>query len=175
MILFLLVIGFLILVVFVIVYFKDVLPLMFHGAPWQPSEVESIRKMLEMAELKQGEKVYELGSGDGRILIMAAEEFGAQATGIEINPFLVLYSRLRVWAKRLNDKVKIIGADMFKIDISEADVLVLFQREETNERLKEKLSTEMKKGARLVSYVWQMKNWEPEKSDSSLGIYLYKI
>jgi predicted nicotinamide N-methyase len=172
---FLLAVGFLIVLLFVVVYFKDVLPLVYQGAPWQPSEIEAIRKMLEMAEVKPGEQLFDLGSGDGRVLITAAGEFGAQATGIEINPFLVLYSRLRIWLNRLGGRVKVIRADMFKENLGTADVVVIFQREETNERLKNKLVKEMKKGARLVSYVWKMKDWEPEKSDSDAQIYIYRM
>lgn len=172
---FLLTISFLILVVFTVVFFKDVFPLVYHGAPWQPSEVRNIHKMLEMAGVKPEEQVYDLGSGDGRVLVLAAKEFNAKATGIEINPFLVFYSQLRVLALGLQKRVKVLRADMFKADINSADVLILFQREETNELLKEKLRREMKKGARLVSYVWEMKNWKPTKSDSSSEIYIYQL
>lgn len=172
---FLLIIGFLVVAAFVLVYFKDVLPLMHYGAIWQPSPISAIRKLLEMAEVKPGDQVYDLGSGDGRVLIATAKEFEAQATGIEINPFLVLYSRLRVLTQRLGKQVKVVWADMFEVDIGAADVLIIFQREETNERLKEKLAKEMKKGARLVCYLWEMEGWKPVKFDPSLDIYIYQI
>lgn len=175
MIYFVLALGFLIVLVFAVVYFKDVLPLTYQGAVWQPSETEAIRKLLEMAEVKPGEELYDLGSGDGRVLVIAARDFGARTTGIEINPFLVFYSRLVVRLRGLTDKVRVRRADMFRENLSAADVVVIFQREETNERLKNKLAEEMKKGARLVSYVWKMKDWKPEKSDSDAKIYVYRI
>lgn len=175
MVYFLLTIAFFIIAAFIVVFFKDVLPLMYHGAVWQPSETHAIRKMLEMAEIRPDEQVHDLGSGDGRVLTTAAKEFSAQATGIEINPFLVLYSRLRIFIGGLREKAEVIRGDMFQADISNADVLILFQREETNERLKEKLMREMKKGARLVSYVWKMKGWEPQKSDPDAQIYVYRM
>jgi len=172
---FLLTIAFFIIAVFIVVFFKDVIPLMYHGAVWQPSETRAIRKILEMAEVKPDEQVYDLGSGDGRVLITAAKEFGAQATGIEINPFLVLYSRLRIFIGGLREKARAIRGDMFQADIGSADVLILFQREETNERLKEKLMREMKKGTRLICYVWKMKGWEPAKVDADSQIYVYRM
>lgn len=175
MVYFLLTIAFFIIAVFIVVFFKDVLPLMYYGAVWQASETRAIRKMLEMAEVKPDEQVYDLGSGDGRVLITAAKEFGAQATGIEINPFLVLYSRLRILIGGLREKAKVIRGDMFQVDIGSADVLILFQREETNERLKDKLMREMKKGTWLICYVWKMKNWEPAKEDSTSQIYVYQF
>src|SRR3989338_7603783 len=96
------------------------------GAPWVPAPREKIDKMLKMLKVKPNEVVYDLGSGDGRILIWAAKKFGAKGVGVEIDPLRVFYSRILIKIKGLSSKIKIIRQNILETDVSEADVVTLF-------------------------------------------------
>jgi len=141
--------------------------------------------MLECAEVKPGEVVYDLGCGDGRILIVAAQEFGARAVGVEIRDDLAKKAMEKVEELRLNDKIKVIHDNLFNVDISEADVVTLYLTTSANRKIKDKLERELKPGARVVSHEYEMPGWKPVKVDvfyenprysyTSHRIYLYKI
>jgi len=137
--------------------------------------------MLELAELKPGEVLYDLGCGDGRIIIMAAKEFGARAVGIELRKDLVEQCIKEVKRQKLEDKITIIHGNFFDIDIGEADVVTLYLLTSVNEKLKPKLEKELKRGARVVSHDFEVVGWKPLKVESvydqwrSHRIYLYKL
>ncbi len=147
----------------------------FLDAPWVPMSMKLIREMLKLAELQPNETLYDLGSGDGRILVMAAREFKAKAVGIELNPLLVAYSNLHLFFRGLQDRVKIKWGNLFLRDISEADVVTIYLLQSTNNQLMEKLRTELKPGARIVSYVFTFPDWEPTKRDAEFKLNLYVI
>jgi tRNA A58 N-methylase Trm61 len=132
-----------------------------------------IEEMLKIAEVRPGELVVDLGSGDGRIPIAAARKFHAWAVGIEINPLLFLYSRIRIRWANLDDRVKIVRRSLYETDLSQADVVTLFLNQTANERLSPKLKRELVPGARIVSYYWTLPDWPLIKSDPLLEIYLY--
>lgn len=163
----------LVLVVFLVLFFFWLFPLFFRGIPWQPTDMRRVRRMLEMSKLRPGEMVYDLGCGDGRILICAALEFGARAFGVELNPWLFGIAWLRVLFLGLRPRVRVVFRDIFKVDLSNADVVTLFLFEHVNEALKEKLLRELKEGARIVSYVWTFKGWVPKEIDPDLRLFLY--
>jgi SAM-dependent methyltransferase len=145
------------------------------GAPWVPTSRKLVGKILAMAELKPGELLYDLGSGDGRIVITAARDFGARAAGIEIDPFRILYSRLRISQLRLKDKARIVRGNFFNIDLRDADVVVLYLEQETNNKLQRKLERELTKpNCRVVSFVWKFEGWEVIKADEEEMIYVYR-
>ncbi|MFZ3062561.1 MAG: methyltransferase domain-containing protein [Actinomycetota bacterium] len=141
---------------------------------WQPAPAKIIEEMLKIAGVKPGELVIDLGSGDSRIPIIAARKFQARAIGIEINPLLFFYSRIRVRLAGLDDRVKIVRGNFYKADVSEADVVTFFLNQTANERLSPKLKRELKSGARIISYYWTLPDWPLIKSDPLLEIYLYE-
>jgi tRNA A58 N-methylase Trm61 len=140
--------------------------------------------MLTLAEIKPGELVYDLGCGDGRVVIMAAQEFGARAVGVEMREDLVKQALGKVSELGLNGRVKIVQSDMFKIDISQADVVTLYLTTSANDKVKPKLESELKPGARVVSHDYEILGWKPLKVDNfcenprlgypSHTIYVYK-
>lgn len=164
-----------VLAVFLVLFFFWLFPLFFRGIPWQPTDMRRVRKMLVMSGLRPGETVYDLGCGDGRILICAAREFGAKAVGIELNPWLFAIAWLRVLFLGLRPKVRVIFGNIFKVNLSQADVVTLFLFEHVNEALKEKLLRELRKGTRIVSYVWTFQGWTPKEVDRELRLFLYVL
>lgn len=147
----------------------------FLDAPWVPTTRKLIRKMLTLAELKPDETLYDLGSGDGRILLMAATEFKAKAVGIELNPVLVALSNFRILLRGLQNRVRVRWGNIFLRDISDADVVTMYLLQSTNDGMKEKLRTELKPGARIVSYTFTFPDWEPIKTDKKWKLNLYTI
>lgn len=141
------------------------------GAPYVPSSRKRVKKMIEMADLKSGENVVDLGSGDGKILIEAAK-MGCFATGLEINPFLVWFSRFRAARKGLSGKIKILRHDFNKYPLNETDVVFVYLWPETIDKLSVKFRKELKPGARIVSNAFTISGWEPVKKDDQ--VFLYK-
>jgi tRNA A58 N-methylase Trm61 len=140
--------------------------------------------MLELSELKRGETFYDLGCGDGRTVIMAAQEFGAKAIGVELREDLAKKALATVEELGLQDKVTIIHGDLFNIDIHPADVVLLYLTTSANDKVRPKLEMELKPGARVVSHDYEILGWKSLKVENfcenpKLGypthtIYLYK-
>jgi len=130
-------------------------------APYVATPLPVARQMLILAELKPDEMVYDLGSGDGRVVIMAAQEFGARAIGVELREDLVKQATNRVFELGLEGRVKILRNDLFKVDLSQADVVTLYLTTSANERVKPKLELELKHGARVVSHDYEIVGWKP--------------
>ena len=123
-----------------------------------------VKKMLEYADLKPGETVYDLGCGDGRIVIMAAHEFGARGVGVDINPRLVKEARAKAEALGLGDRVRIIHSNLFDVDVSPADVVTMYLTTGANEKVRPKLERELMPGARVVTHDFSISNWECVKN-----------
>lgn len=158
--------------IFAIIFFIG--PIIF-GAPWIPTRKVTIDKMLSIANIKPGETVYDLGAGDGRIIIAAARDFNAISFGIEVNPFLVLWTRLKVKSLNLEDHVKIIWGSFYKENLSKADVVTLYLWQGTNDKLREKLKKELRPSSRVVSYIFTFTGWVPSKVDEKYNISLYSM
>jgi len=135
-------------------------------APFVATPLPVVKQMLTVAEIKQGEIVYDLGCGDGRVAIMAAQEFGARAIGVEMREDLAKQAMGRVNELGLDDRVKIVQGDMFKIDLSQADVVTLYLTTSANDKVKPKLEAELKPGARVVSHDYEILGWRPVKIDN---------
>jgi cyclopropane fatty-acyl-phospholipid synthase-like methyltransferase len=120
--------------------------------------------MLELAQVKKTDIVYDLGSGDGSILIMAAKKHGARGVGIEINHVLVQEARQNAQSAGVAHLVRFIEGDLFEADVREATVVTLFLLESLNERLRPKLISTLKPGSRIVSHEFGMGTWRPEKT-----------
>ncbi|MBZ2166847.1 SAM-dependent methyltransferase [Methanobacterium sp. VT] len=131
--------------------------------------------MLEIAEIGPNDVLYDLGSGDGRIITEAVKCYGAKAVGIEADPIRVLWSRMFLFFYRIRDKSKIKWGNFFNEDIIDATAVTLFLGSKANEKLKKKLVKELKPGTLVVSYVWTFHDWKPAKIDYRDKIYLYKI
>jgi len=146
-------------------------------APHVPTSEDVVRHMLELAELKSGERLYDLGSGDGRIIIMAARDFGATAVGVELREDLVKYTRNKIVELGLNNMVKVIHGDLLKADIKDANVVTLYLTTSANEKVAPKLESELRPSTRVVSYCFRMPGWEPTKimNLETRTIYLYTL
>ena len=145
------------------------------GAGWEPTSKILVRKMLEMAEVNSKDLVYDLGSGDGRIIIEAARTYKANAIGIEADPLRYFWSKLMIIIFGLNQKVKVIWGNFFNQNITAATVVTLFLSSKANQKLKQMLQEELQPGTRIVSYYWTFHGWEPVKVDRKNKIYMYII
>jgi precorrin-6B methylase 2 len=146
-----------------------------YGAPWLPTPKKRVRAMLEFAELSSDDILYDLGSGDGRIIVMASKDFGATSIGIELDPLRLLWSRLSIKRHKLDQKVQVIRANFFKVSVEKATVVTLYQGHEINKKIRDKLAKELKPGTRVVSYRFILDGWTPVKTDDDESIYLYIV
>jgi ubiquinone/menaquinone biosynthesis C-methylase UbiE len=121
--------------------------------------------MLKLGELKKGEKVYDLGSGDGRIVIAAAQKFGATAVGVEYDKALATQSRQRLASLNLNKLATIIEGDIFEQNYADADLITVYLLPITNIRLSPVLEKTIKKGVRIVCHDFEFTEWNPEKTE----------
>lgn len=152
-----------------------------YDVPFVPTPEVVVRRMLQLANVRSGEVVYDLGCGDGRIVIMAAREFGARAACIEIRKDLYEQTLRRVKDLGLEDRVKVIYGNFFEEDLSEADVVTMYLLTSVNERIRPKLERELRPGVRVVSHDFEVPGWKPLVVEDlyeewrSHKIYLYKI
>ncbi|WP_103076978.1 methyltransferase domain-containing protein [Petrotoga mexicana] len=147
-----------------------VIPFSLKGAIFDPSRKRDVEKMVNMAEIKGDEISVDLGSGDGRVVIAFAEK-GAQAHGFEINPFLVLISRINIRRAGLKGKAFIHWKNFWKADLSKFDIITVFQVDFAMNELENKLKKELKPGSKVISNQWTFPNWKYSKYEN--GIYVY--
>jgi SAM-dependent methyltransferase len=133
--------------------------------PYVPTPNEVVVEMLNIAGVTKDDVIYDLGSGDGRLVIAAAKQFGARGVGVEIDPKLIQESNENARLAGVSDRVKFLQQDLFQIDLSEATVVTLYLLPEVNLRLRSKLLRELKPGTRLVSHQFDMKDWKPDRSE----------
>ncbi len=145
------------------------------GAPWLPTSRKLVRRMLALANVQPGEVVYDLGSGDGRVLFIAAREFGARAVGIELDPLRWAWTRMWIALLGLQGQVRVIRGNFFTQDVGEADVVTLYLLQKTNNRLRRKLWQELHPGARIVSSVFLFPGMEPMRIDKKAHLFLYEV
>ena len=137
--------------------------------------------MLTAAGLKSDDTLYDLGCGDGRILITAAKKFGARAVGVEMSTILVKRALAEAQNQGVGDKVKVIEADLRNVDVSPAQVVALYLMTEANDLIQPKLEKELRPGARVVSLDFKFRNWKPAKvekvvaSHHNYTIYVYEM
>jgi len=134
--------------------------------PYVPTPQVVVDRMLELAQLKAGETVIDLGSGDGRIMIEAATKYGARGFGVEIDPLLVKRSNENARRAGVADRVKFLQQDLFKTDFHEANVLTLYLLPDVNLALRPKILAELKAGARVVSHDYNMGDWRPDAEET---------
>jgi len=130
-----------------------------------PTPQNVVDAMLQLADVKPTDLVYDLGSGDGRIVITAAKQRGARGVGVEIDPELVKRATENAAAAGVADRVRFVNQNLFATDLNEASVVTLYLLQSINERLRPKLVRELKPGARVVSHVFNMgPEWPPQKT-----------
>jgi cyclopropane fatty-acyl-phospholipid synthase-like methyltransferase len=147
-------------------------------APFVQTPVEVAKKMIQLAALKPGQTLYDLGAGDGRLVIMAAQETGAHTVGVEMRDDLVERARSEIKKLNLEDRVQVVHEDFFSVNLKEADVVTLYLTTSGNERLRPKLEQELKKGARVISHDFKVGNWKPSVVYNELlghTIYSYDV
>ncbi len=144
--------------------------------PFVATPPDVVKKMLELANVNSQDVLYDLGSGDGRILITAIKEFGVKkAVGVELREDLAKNTIEEVKRQYFEDKIEVINNDFHKVMITGADVITLFLTTAANERLKPKFEKELKNGTRIISHDYEIVGWKPAKSEN-LGqhtLYLY--
>ena len=134
--------------------------------PFVPTPNEVVEQMLKMANVSKGDVVFDLGSGDGRIPITAVQKYAAKrAVGVEINPDLVKQSRENAEKAGIADRVEFLQQDLFKTDLSDANVVTLYLLPDVNLKLRPKLFKELKPGTRVVSHAFNMGDWKPEREE----------
>jgi precorrin-6B methylase 2 len=143
------------------------------GAPWVPSSMKTVQQMLDLAEIKPDEMVYDLGCGDGRIVVTAALRFKARAVGIELDPFRWLWCQILITVLGLRDRVKILHGDFFKHDLGEADIVTCYLLPDTNKRLQEKLLEELKPDTRVVSNTFLFPDIRETALNGKSRLYLF--
>jgi SAM-dependent methyltransferase len=131
--------------------------------PYVPTTVEAVTAMLKLADVQPGDVVYDLGCGDGRIVIVAAKDFGARGVGIDIDPDRIREAKGNAKKAGVENRVRFEENDLFKADFHEASVVTLFLLNSVNLKLRPKLLAELKPGTRIVSNTFDMGDWKPEK------------
>jgi precorrin-6B methylase 2 len=141
--------------------------------PYVPTPQTVVEAMLKLGEVKKGDVLYDLGSGDGRIVITAAKMFGVKGTGIDINPERIEEAVANAKTEKVTDRVRFLNQDLFEANISDATVVTLYLLPSINLKLRPKLWRDLKPGTRIVSHSFDMGDWEPEKRIEVDGRYLY--
>ncbi|MFC1810316.1 SAM-dependent methyltransferase [Patescibacteria group bacterium] len=149
------------------------------GAPFVPTPMRSVKEMLKTAKIKKGQKVIDIGCGDGRFCHMANKDYGAEAVGFELSP--IVYFIAKVCQPFWRSKAKIRYGDFRNHDLSDADHIVAYMLPETLEKFIPKFERELKKGAKVTSYAFHIGNWVPtytrasDKANGISKIWVYEI
>ena len=141
--------------------------------PYVPTPMRVAEKMLELAEVETSDCVYDLGSGDGRIVILAAQKFGARAVGVELDAKLVQESSARIAALGLEKRAHVVRADMFATDLRPATVVTIYQLGIVNQRLRPHLERQLRSGTRVITLDFPISGWQPVRVvhvDSENGV-----
>lgn len=140
------------------------------GAPFVPSKKENISAMITLARVAPGERVLDLGSGNGAI-VFAAARAGAHATGVEINPLLVWYARFRARRNHLDGRTTFVRADLKSYPLADADIIFLYLLPKTMAAISDKLTREAKPGTRIISNRFSLPGWTPKETSGKILVY----
>lgn len=144
-----------------------------HGAPWLPTTMSTVRKMLTMAEVGPDDVVYDLGCGDGRTIVTAARRYGARAVGIELDPLRYLWCQMLITILGLRDRVQVVYGDFFNQDLSDADVVTCYLLQSTNNKLEEKFKRELESGTRVVSNTFSFSGLHRIREEKDVRLYIF--
>lgn len=148
-------------------------------APYVPSPQTIVDRMLEAAQIKPGETLFDLGCGDGRVLIAAAQRFRAKAVGVELSPKMAKLAKDQIQHANLQASAKVVEGNLLDVDLSSADVVTLYLLTESNSRLRPNLEKYLKPGARVVSHDFEIRGWKTSHVDEVFAngrmhkIYVY--
>lgn len=145
------------------------------GAPWVITPTKKVKKMLQLAELKPGDVLVDLGAGDGRILIAAAKKYSVKTVGYEIDPLRYLLGKIFIRLNGVQRSVRLVWGDMFKADLRAADVVTIYLTRPTNNKLKTIFEEQLRPGTRVVSYSFPIKGWAPIIIDDNYLIFVYEV
>jgi hypothetical protein len=168
-------ISFILLVLLFIVTLLWILIPALYGLPPVPTRPERIRKALTLAKLQSKEVLYDLGAGDGRVLLIAARDFGAKTVGIEIGPIQCALIWLRVLVAGFGNQIQVRWANFYKADLRDADVVFVYATSKEVVKLAPHLEKQMKRGARVVSISADFPEWEPQEFDDRDLIFVYEM
>jgi SAM-dependent methyltransferase len=141
--------------------------------PYVPTPDAVVQSMLKLANIQKSDLVYDLGCGDGRIVIAAAKLYGAHGVGVDINPQRIEEARANAKQAGVENLVQFVEADLFEVDIRKASVVTLYLLPTINLKLRPKLMRDLKPGTRVVSHAFDMDDWKPEKQDEVDGRHVY--
>ena len=147
----------------------------FYGVPWVPTARDRIRWALEMVDLQEGELLYDLGAGDGRVLFMAAEVFGARAIGIEASPLQYAFTWLRIFFNGGKPNISVRRENFHQSDLSDADVVFAYLRPDQTIPMQDVLSAQLKVGARVVAVAFDFPKWKPSDFDEGYLLFTYEM
>lgn len=145
----------------------------FRSIGWVPMWSKDVKNVMDLADIKSGDRFYDLGCGDGKV-ILAAGQRGAKAVGYEISLLFYMIAKVRSWLSK--DDVKVKFRDFWLVDLSDADVVFFFLIPHIYPKMKNKLQKELKTGAKVIAYVWPFEGWQPVKKirrEKGPAIYLY--
>ena len=173
-------VGFLLAIAAVSAFSQSPRPFTNKLSPYVASPAKAVDLMLEMAKIKPGETVYDLGSGDGRIVIAAAGKYKAKAIGVEISPKLVASATADIERAGLSADARVMQGDVLQTDFTGADVVTLYLETKLNGELRPRLEKFLKPGARVVSHDYPVPGWKPTRVEHVEGrvmhtVYLYEI
>ena len=145
------------------------------GAPWVPTPMSMVHEMLTMADVGPDDLIYDLGCGDGRIIVTAARRYGARAVGIELDPLRFLWCQMLVTVLGLRERVRIVYGDFFKQDLSAANVVTCYLLRATNKKLEGKFKSELNPETRVVSNYFIFPGLQLVSENEDEKLYLYNL
>ncbi len=166
--------SYLLLFLVIVAALLVVVPLIW-GAVWLPTPNADIKNLLKAAELKEGETLFDLGCGDGRLLFTAVRDFGAKAVGVEIDPFKVLMLKLRIKLAGLSGSIKVIWSSAQKAELKDADLLFIYLSHQIADSMLERFKNELKSSARVVSYSFMVSGLPIWKVYGDKKGFIYKM
>jgi SAM-dependent methyltransferase len=157
------------------IYFLWLIIPIISGLPWIPTQPLRIRRALELAQLSPGEVFYDLGSGDGRALVLAAKEFGAYAIGVEISPIHCFVTWINALIHGVSKRVEIRWNSFYRVDIRDADIIFIFMTAREASRLRPRLENQLHPGARVITISCEMSGWQPTIFNREELIFIYRM
>jgi len=151
-----------------------IVPALF-GAPWHPISRRDLKRALDFCEASAGERIVDLGSGDGRVLITAAKDYGLVGTGIEIDPIKVWLANLRLRFAGVQDKVKIVRANIFDTDYGAADLLFIYLTHQALDKLFPDILEQLKPNVKILCYRFCIQGMTPDKVNAEKTLFLYTL
>jgi len=149
----------------------------FGGGPFVPTPMPAVKKVLKAAGIQKGDKLYDIGAGDGRFVHLAKKNYGANSTGFELDPFVYFIAKMRQWI--WGWKGEIIRGNFLKHSIEDADVVICYMLPRTLAKFQKKFDRELKKGTKVISYAFHIGDWKPHKRIPKRGkisqIFIYTV